>query len=605
MNDLICLDFETYYADDYSLRLKKYNTSGYVRDEQFLIHGCSFQHPGHKPYWVAGHDEALKECQHLDLCKRPVVAHNIAFDGFILHEHADIHCGTYLDTLSMARAVVGVHTRLGLDDLAQLFGIGEKIKGALLNTKNKRILTPQEAAELGGYCNNDVALCMQIYDLLLPYMPSKEMDLIDLTLRMFCTPELEVDTKMVYDEYLSEIKKKAIAVDDADTTAKVLGSNPQFAELLRSLGVEPPTKISARTGKEAYAFAKTDKGFKALLTHDDEAVQLAAEARMMIKSTINETRALRMYTAGITGGLPILLNYCAAHTFRWSGGDKMNPQNFTRKSVLRRSIKAPKGKLILVNDQSQIEARLTVWASGQEDVLQAFRDYDAGTGPDVYKLMAMKIYRIPLERITDAHRFIGKVATLGMGFGMGWKRLKLQLAIGFMGPPMEITELEARRIVNVYRSANPYVVNFWDFLGMILEKMATDKTFNYVFGPVVFKYESVILPSGLSLKYPYMKFDGEDVSYLSRYGRTKIWGGYFLENLMQALARCIISDNMLEIAERNFVATMTHDEIVSLASIKDAEKDFRWQQSIMTRPVSWAPGLPLAVDGGYAEEYSK
>jgi DNA polymerase len=102
-----------------------------------------------------------------------------------------------------------------------------------------------------------------------------------------------------------------------------------------------------------------------------------------------------------------------------------------------------------------------------------------------------------------------------------------------------------------------------------------------------------------------MKFNGEDVTYMSRYGRTKIWGGYFLENLMQALARCIIGDNMLEISARNFVATMTHDEIVSLAPIADAERDFRWQQEIMRRPVSWAPDLPLAVDGGYAREYSK
>jgi len=497
-----------------------------------------------------------------------------------------------------------VHTKLGLDDLAQLFNIGRKTEG-LLNTKGKRVLTKEEAAKLGTYCSNDVALCMQIYEILLPYMPSDEMRLIDLTLRMFCTPELEVDTDMVYAEYLAEQKQKAEAVEQADTTTKVLGSNPQFAELLRSLGVDPPMKISARTGKEAYAFAKTDKGFKDLLTHEDEAVQFAAEARMKVKSTINETRALRMYTAGTTGGLPILLNYCAAHTFRWSGGDKMNPQNFTRGSVLRKSIKAPKGKLILVNDQSQIEARITVWLSGQDDVLQAFRDFDAGTGPDVYKLMAMKIYRIPLQRITKDHRFIGKVATLGMGFGMGWKRLKLQLAIGFMGPPMNITELEARRIVSVYRSANPYVVKFWDLLGMILEKMAVDKKFDYRLGPLVFRYESVILPNGLSLKYPYMRFNGEDVSYMSRYGRTKIWGGYFLENIAQALARCIIGDNMLEISIRNFIVTMTHDEIVSLSSIEDAAEDFRWQQEVMTRPVSWAPGLPLAVEGGYDERYSK
>ena len=604
MKDLVCLDFETYYAKDYSLRLKKYNTSGYIRDEQFLIHGCSFQHMGHRPYWVRGHDEALKEAHRLELTKRPVVAHNMAFDGFILHEHAGIHLGTYVDTLSMARAVVGVHTKLGLNDLAMLFGIGGKTAG-LEDTKGKRILTDVEAKRLGEYCDNDVDLCMQIYSILLPYMPDEEMRLVDLTLRMFCTPQLQIDCPMVFKEYEQEKIRKAAAVEKAETTKETLGSNPQFAELLRSLGVEPPIKISPTTGKEAFAFAKTDPGFKALLTHNDEAVQFAAEARMKVKSTINETRSLRMYDAGMGGSLPVLLNYCAAHTFRWTGGNKLNLQNLPRGGVLRLSIMAPEGQLIIVNDQSQIEARLTVWMSGQEDVLQAFRDFDAGTGPDVYKLMAVKIYRIPVESITKEQRFIGKVATLGMGFGMGWKRLKLSLAVGFMGPPVHITEMEARRIVNVYRSANPFVVNFWSFLDYILEKMATDKSFEYHLGPVTFKYESVILPNGLSLKYPYMKFNGDKVSYMSRYGRTNIWGGYFLENLMQSLARCIIGENMLEISQRNFVATMTHDEIVSLSTIENAEKDFHWQQEIMTRPISWAPGLPLAVDGGYEKRYSK
>lgn len=598
------LDFETYYAADYSLRLKRYNTSEYVRDELFLIHGCSFQPPGSKSYWVAGHDESLKECQKLGLDQRPVVAHNMAFDGFILHEHADIHCGTYVDTLSMARAAVGVHTRLDLDSLAELFGLGHKTAG-LSDTKDKRILTPEECAALGAYCNNDVNLCMLIYDKLLPFVPYDEMHLIDLTLRMFCDPRLLVDTDMVLQEWNDEKTRKESALSRAEVLATTVSSNPQFADLLWSLGVEPPHKLSARTGKEVFAFAKTDPGFKALLVHKDEAVRFVTEARMKVKSTLNETRAWRMFWAGVTGALPVLLNYCAAHTFRWTGGNKLNLQNLPRKGVLRNAIMAPPGWKILVNDLSQIEARITVWLAQQLDILNAFFESDAGTGPDVYKLMAMKIYRIPLERITDAHRFIGKVATLGMGFGMGWKRLKLQLAVGFMGPPMEITELEARRIVNVYRGANAMVVKYWDTLDYILQQMATNKKFEYQLGPVIFKYESVILPNGLSLKYPSMKFDGDQVSYLSRYGRTNIWGGYFLENLAQALARIIIGEQIITISERNFVATMTHDEIVSLSPDENAAADFAWQQDVMTRPIAWAPGLPLAVDGGYDVRYSK
>jgi len=290
VKDLICLDFETYYANDYSLKLKKYNTSGYIRDEQFLIHGCSFQPVGFKPYWIAGHDEALYEAQKLDLHDRPVVAHNMAFDGFILNEHADIHCGTYRDTLSMARAVVGTHTRLRLDDLAILFKIGSKTAG-LEDTKGKRTLTAEESANLGRYCDNDVALCLQIYKILLPYMPDAEMKLIDLTLRMFCTPKFEVDVDKVWKEYENEKQDKVAAVKKASTEKEILSSNPKFAALITSFGVEPPTKISPTTGKTTFAFAKTDPGFKALLTHKDDAVRFAANARVKVKSTIGETRA--------------------------------------------------------------------------------------------------------------------------------------------------------------------------------------------------------------------------------------------------------------------------------------------------------------------------
>jgi len=312
-----------------------------------------------------------------------------------------------------------------------------------------------------------------------------------------------------------------------------------------------------------------------------------------------------MWTAGVTGKLPILLNYCAAHTFRWSGGDKMNPQNLKRGGALRKAIMAPPGKRIIVNDQSQIEARIVVWLAKQNDILQSFRDFDAKTGPDIYELMASKIYRKEIKKITKEDRLIGKVATLGMGFGMGWKRLKFQLALGFLGPPMEVSKQEARRIVSVYRASNAHVVNFWHVLDTILAKMAAHKDFEYILGPLIFKYESVILPNGLSMKYPYMTYDGDNVTYMTRNGRANIWGGYFLENIAQALARCIIAENMLTISKRNFIGTMTHDEIVSIADKKHAKRDFHWQQKVMTAPISWAPGLPLAVDGGYAKRYSK
>jgi hypothetical protein len=604
--NLVALDFETYYASDYSLSLARYNTSEYVRDEQFLIHGCSFQLFGHQPYWVAGHDEALKECHALEIPLRPIVAHNMAFDGFILHEHADIHPLAYCDTLSMSRAAIGHHTKHNLDTVSQLLGIGSKTAG-LEDTKGKRVLTPEELRRLGEYCNNDTYLCMEVFKALRRYIPDDEMALIDITQRMFCDPRLLVDTELAESEYELEIVNKRAATELAKTERDILMSNDKFAAFLRELGVEPPRKISPRTGKEAYAFAKTDPGFKALLTHPDEAVRYAVEARQKVKSTINETRARRLYAAGRNGQpLPILLNYAGAHTFRWSGGNKLNLQNLPRGGALRRAILAPPGHQILVLDLSQIEARITVWLARHMEILRAYAAFDDGSGEDIYKLMAAKIYFKRVTDVTKHERFIGKICVLGLGFGMGWKKLKLMLAMGFMGPPSIITDDEAYKIVQIYRSANAPIVRLWERLNVMLKHMAGAEGFFFELGPVKFMHKMIELPNGLALKYTGLRLEDDGVSYLSRYGRQSIWGGMLLENIVQALARCVIGEQMLAIHKLGYtIASMTHDEIITVVPTEMVKFAQVQQSRIMTTPPTWAPDLPLAVDGGYDVRYSK
>ena len=605
-NDIVSLDFETYYSVEYSLSKPKYNTSEYIRDEQFLIHGVGLQEYGRDPIYIPGHDEALRECERWGLEDRPVVAHNMAFDGFVLHEHADIHPGRYCDTLSMARATMGHHIRHSLDAVSKVLGYEGKT-GGLVQTKGKRELTPLESKILGAYCCNDVDLCMKIFHQLKQFMPEDEMKLIDLTLRMFCEPILLVNEDEVEAERVKEVEHKKTAVERTDTDTEILMSNPKFADLLRDLGVEPPTKISPRTGKETYAFAKSDMGFQALLSHDDEAVQLVARARVAIKSTINETRAVRLAQAGANGApLPVLLNYAGAHTYRWSGGNKLNLQNLPRGGALRRAIRAPEGHVLLVADLAQIEARLNVWFCKQLDILDAF-----ARGDDVYRLMASKIYGKPLSAVTKDDRFIGKICVLGLGYGMGWKKLKATLAIGFAGPPVKVTEAEARRIVNTYRAANPKIVQMWDFLSARLPSMAAYEDMSASLGPLKFLHKMIELPSGLALKYPGLQIEESDwghpdCSYLNRYGRSKIYGGLLLENIIQALARCVIGEQMLEIEGAGHkIATTTHDEVVVVVKESEIRDVTEEVELIMTTPPIWALDLPLAVDTGYDVVYSK
>lgn len=609
--DLLVIDFETYYDADYSLSRKKYNTSEYIRDPQFHIHGVGLKDGTEPAIWIAGHDEALRGLQDVGYSSRPICAHNTAFDAFIMSENVSLQPRMYCDTLSMARATMGHVTRHDLNTVAETLGLGSKIRGALGDTKGLRILPKEIEERLAAYCLSDVELCHQIFWKLYEYMPEDEMRLIDLTLRMFCEPLLEVDTYMVEQELAREKLAKKRKLAQSETHKDVFMSNPKFAELLSSLGVSPPTKVSPRTGATTYAFAKNDPGFKQLLCHADETVRLMAETRVLIKSTINETRAERLLKAGEGGKkLPVLLNYAGAHTYRWSGGNKLNLQNLIRGGVLRQSIMAPRGCVVLVYDLSQIEARITVWLAGQTDILDAFRSRDAGTGEDVYSVMAAKLFGLPVLEVGPELRFIGKTAVLGLGFGMGWKKLRAMLKIGFLGAdPIDLTEQEARHIVATYRVGNANVVALWDRLDELLQQMATKTDLNHVFGPLRFLHKMIELPSGLALRYPGLSLDFDhqwnryQISYLTREGRKNIWGGFLLENIVQALARCVIAEQMLEVPWP--IATMTHDELVMVVPEEDAELASAEVRTIMTTPPRWAPDLPLAVEGGYDKRYTK
>jgi DNA polymerase len=217
--------------------------------------------------------------------------------------------------------------------------------------------------------------------------PVKELKVIDTTLRMFVEPTLRLNLPMLEShlETVKERKAKLLAVAQADKDS--LMSNDKFAELLMLLGVEPPTKISARTGKQAWAFAKTDEEFKALLEHADPRVQALVSARLGNKTTLEETRTQRFIDIALRGSLPVPIKYYAAHTGRWGGDDKINLQNLPSRgqnaNKLKLSIEAPEGYVIIDSDSSQIEARTVAWLAGQNDLVEAF-----DKGEDVYKIMA-------------------------------------------------------------------------------------------------------------------------------------------------------------------------------------------------------------------------
>jgi len=532
-----------------------------------------------------------------------VLAHNTPFDGAILSWRFGIDPKGWLDTLCMARAIHGVDAGGSLKALAERYNIGQK-GTEVLNALGKRRtdFDSEEMDRYGAYCRNDVDITYRLFQILGAGFPVKELRVINHTLRMFIHPTLTLDLPLL-EQHLEEVKaRKEKLLQLAQTNKDDLMSNDKFAGLLMKLGVEPPTKISPATGKEAWAFAKTDEEFKKLSEHPDERVQALVAARLGNKTTLEETRTQRFIDIAKRGRMPVPLKYYAAHTGRWGGDDKVNLQNLPSRGQnagkLKSAIRAPNGHVIIDADSAQIEARVLAWLAGQDDLTDAFEK-----GEDVYKIMASAIYAKEIEEISKEERFVGKTTILGAGYGMGAVKFQAQLKV--LGASVE--ETEAKRIIDVYRSTYPKISDLWKEAQKALDSIRKNTTTSLGVRPdavTVYGSDGIRLPSGLFLRYPELAYTDEDgFSYKTRAGRTKIYGGKVVENVCQAVARCIIAEQLDLIAKRYKVVLTVHDAIACVAPEKEKEEAIKYVEECMRWRPSWCETLPLNCEAGVGESY--
>ena len=594
--DIITLDFETYYSQTYSL--SKMTTEEYVRGNEFEVIGVAVKVNDEETQWFSGTKEKTRQfLSQFDWGNSLALAHNAMFDAAILSWTFGIKPTAWLDTLSMARAIHTIEVGGSLAALATYYGLG--VKGTeVLDAKGKYRLdfTPEELGRYGEYCINDVELTYALFQELMQEFPTFELKLVDLTIKMFSEPVLELDTNVLL-AHLSNIKTKKEEFLE-NFAREDLMSNDKFAELLKGFGIKPPRKISATTGKEAWAFAKTDEGFKALLEHEDEEVQLLAAARLGVKSTIEETRTQRFLGIAERGVMPIPLRYYAAHTGRWGGDDKINMQNLGRGSRLKHAIRAPKGYQMIDCDSSQIEARTLAWLARQEDLIEAFEN-----GEDVYKIKAE-------EDITKDERFVGKTTILGAGYGMGSKKFSSQLKT--FG--VEVEEGEASRIVSVYRETYPCIPSLWKEAAKVLDAIVDDGTCEFGREGVLYVEgkKGIRLPNGLYIKYPNLRKqindDGKDeYVYDTKRGKTtipnRIYGGKVVENVCQALARIIVGEQMLMISRKYKVVMTVHDAVACIVPDGEAETGREYVEFCMRMRPKWALDLPLNCESGIGKTY--
>lgn len=609
---IVALDFETYYDQDFTL--KKLSTSEYVRDPRFKVHGAAIKLPKQrKSRWISGpHLEAA--FRSIDWSRTALLAHHAQFDGLILSHHFGIYPAFMYCTMSMARALYSHDIGASLDEVAKFLGKGAKLH---LNTLGIRDLSPEQERELAEYAIQDNDLAWAIFQEMRQSYPDDELGLIDITVRAFTDPVLKVDIPRAKTEFKREIEAKRLllvkaaellCVSELNEAKTVLSSAEKYAALLETFGVDVPLKWSEKQKKHIPALAKSDLDFQELEDHPDPNVQALYHARLAIKSTLIETRAQRLINHA-KPKLPIYLNYYRAHTGRFSGGDKINPQNFGRGSELRRCIVAPKNERLVVVDSGQIEARMLAWLAEQHDLLDTFRASDAGTGPDPYRALAADIYGKHVEEIDKTERFVGKVSRLGLGFGMGAAKLHYTLAAGIMGPPLELPMVECRRAVNVYRARSRQIVLLWDLLGRILITMLAEHTVEYR-NVLTFYPDRVALPNGLDLHYPDLKAvwtdkGPSDFTYRSskRGHRSKLYGGKFTENIVQALARIVAMEQALRIAQRYRIVLLVHDEVVLSVPTNEVKRALEFATEQMTIPPSWCADIPLAAESGTGRNY--
>lgn len=597
-------DWETHF-DSKTYTLSKMSTENYLRDPRFDPHGCALMFPPEPPRWYSKHEIAgvLSKIAWNDTF---IIHHHAQFDSGIESFHYDIKPKMVGCTLAMARLLIGNHLSVSLDSVRKHFNMpAKRTPYHLFDGKHWNELTPAVQNQIAEGACDEVESIWKIFQLLAKDFPPEEYEVVDTTIKMFTQPTLRGDTALLADIWTKEETKKATRLADLKVTEADLQSANRFAQLLRDEGEEPDVK-DGKNG-EIYAFAKTDDYMRNyLLEHENERVRALAEARLGVKSTLMQTRAETLGWMASRGPMPVYLRYCGAHTTRWAGGDGANWQNFKRGSDLRKAIMAPEGYLLAPIDLSQIECRLLNYEAGQEDVIKKFK-----TGADPYIGIASEFYGRPITKSDSAERGTGKQAELSCGYGCGAPKFQATAKLGIYGPPVLLTDEQAARCVKIYRDTHPAVTTYWKTAGRMISRLAGGPPLEW--GPMLIKDGKIYLPNGCPLDYTTVEFHRDPETgdefwrRKTRQGWTKLYGAKLVENVIQALARVVMSQAMIRIVRMGYrIVNTTHDEVLCLIPKDGQEKQHLERcKAEMVREVPWAPGLPLDCEGELSERYSK
>jgi len=289
-----------------------------------------------------------------------------------------------------------------------------------------------------------------------------------------------------------------------------------------------------------------------------------------------------------------------------------NWQNFPRDSDIGGAIQAPPGYLNVIRDASQIECRLLNYIAGQWDVIERFANKE-----DPYIAIASMFYGFPVTKEHSRERGTGKQLELSCGYGAGGPTIQATAAKGTYGPPVQITTEDALRARDLYRSTHPAVTAFWKAADILLRQIAGGWEGDW-YGFQV-RNKRLYLPSGLFLNYeslhwhePMLRDLPETITgspgwrLQTRRGMVRMYGPKLVENLIQALSRCHISEVWQKIIKEGFkVVSMEHDKLILCVPEHVAPQVNVWVGDLMSLPPAWADKLPLDSEGYISRTFKR
>lgn len=634
--NLFTLDWETYYDKEYSL--SKLSTEDYVADPRFHCMLVTVKRNAEPTQWFSGTMRETRDwLLQWEIHKGALLCQNTMFDQLINQFHFGIYPKILLDTMCMAQALLKPYLRsVSLGSILDYLKLGVK-KGTYVQGmagRTRESLSLDELHAYAAYSTDDTEGTYAAFQHMRKIMPKEELEIIDLTLRMYFEPQLELDANLLHQILMKvrQDKNALVAKLPPEIQRADLMSNVKLAALLEHYGVDIPKKISPATGKSTYAFAKNDVAWLDMVEEyaDDPILAPILAARSSEKSTLIETRSERLLEiARKYKKFRVPLKYYAALTGRYGGTQNINVQNFNRvnpklrrtdqpkelnaKGVLehpldrrqiRFAIRAPKHHVILTADFKQIEARTNAWESGCKTLVNAF-----ALEKDIYSEFASTLFRRTITKKDEKERFVGKTCILGLGYGMGAPKLKATLRTS--SEKLKVDDATCAFWVDTYRSMYREIPGLWDFCDDALEIMAHGGKRRI--GPCMAMHQQIELPNGMNIVYNNLRWlegdttQGDYKGWVYDFGgmtRT-IWGGKVVENITQALTQIIAKNAMRAIRKRLRLPTsmQAHDELVFVVLEKHAPMIAQDVEAIMIERPWWAPDLPIGVETKFGETY--